>query len=66
LQIDERRKAQGTRRKEENTALFLTIPVGASFACDRRIYELRGFGFRYSIFEFEVGEAHPTLVEQPD
>jgi hypothetical protein len=46
LQIDERRKAQGTRRKEENTALFLTIPVGASFACDRRIYELRDFGVR--------------------
>ena len=38
LQIDE-------RHKEESTALFITIPVGASFACDRRIYELRDCGF---------------------
>jgi hypothetical protein len=41
-----RRKAQGTRHKEESTALFITIPVGASFACDRRIYELRDCGLR--------------------
>ena len=43
LQIDERRKAQGARKKVQ---LSLTIPVGASFACDRRIYELRDFGVR--------------------
>jgi hypothetical protein len=50
LQIDKRHKAQGARHKEESTALFITIPVGASFACDRRIYELRDFGFRISDF----------------
>jgi len=38
LQIDE-------RHKEESTELFITIPVGASFACDRRISELRDCGF---------------------
>ncbi len=32
---------KGARHKEESTALFMTIPVGASFACDRRIYGLR-------------------------
>ncbi len=46
MEIDERHKAQGARHKEESTAPFITIPVGASFACDRRIYELRDFEVR--------------------
>jgi hypothetical protein len=44
FRIDERHKAQGTRRKEESAALIIRIPEGASFACDRRIYELRDCG----------------------
>ena len=48
LQIDERRKVQGVGHKEESTALFITTPVGASFACDKRICEFRDFGLKKS------------------
>ena len=45
LQIDGRHKAQGVGQEEESTALFVTTPVGASSACDKRICELRDCGF---------------------
>jgi len=41
-----RHKVQGVGEEEERTALFLTTPVGASFACDKRICELRDCEFR--------------------
>jgi len=39
-----RRKVQGTRKKI--TAFLITTPVGASFACDKRI-AFRIFNFRH-------------------
>jgi hypothetical protein len=41
----ERHKVQGVGQEEERTALFVTTPVGASSACDKRICELRDCGF---------------------
>ena len=65
------RLIKGTRHKEESTALFITIPVGASFACDRRIYELRDCGLeidelKVSGVREEKQEKHYALYLNPN
>ena len=54
LQIDGRHKAQGVGLKEESTALFITTPVGASFACDKRICMFRDFGLKKSEIKIPI------------
>ena len=62
-----RHKAQGVRQEEESTALRITIPVGASSACDKRICGSREYGFqildcRMTSRIFSRQDASPTEV----
>ena len=58
-----RHKAQGTRYKGENTALFITIPVGASFACEKSKFEILVRNQRLLLQDScRVGTAHQKFV----